>query len=398
MNRVTSISDTGQPTSAKQVDFSPAQSLRTDNAPYAANMNQYVRTSDAPTFSTVYTSDWFRATGGTGMYWQSYDTRVYSDTSDYVKSRSNYGWHLKDRSDNSRGYLYWDGGGFGLLHGGGGWSVRGNVNSEGGMLYGSWTANGDMRSPVFYDSQDTTYFFDGNDQTRAYRMNLSSGQVQASNNAGGRLRVSSFTNGESEINGNCHNIHLGPYSTRTGAGYYYAGIAIGGLMNYSGSTAYDVAPHIWLGAYYRDTPGSERSDFIIAVKSGVGTSGTGSDVPQVRVRVDYSGNLTATGDVTAYSDARVKENIKTIDNSLDIILKLRGVRYNRIDLENKKTKIGVIAQETELVLPEVVDKDTTGMYNVSYGNMAGLFIEAIKGQQRQIEDLKKQIIYLVENK
>ena len=111
-----------------------------------------------------------------------------------------------------------------------------------------------------------------------------------------------------------------------------------------------------------------------------------------RWQLDMSGNMTVAGDVTAYSDARVKENIITVDNALTKVLSLRGVYYNRIDSDDKKTKIGVIAQETLLVVPEVVNQDNDGMFNVSYGNLAGLFIEAIKEQQKEIEELKT-IIY-----
>jgi hypothetical protein len=111
-----------------------------------------------------------------------------------------------------------------------------------------------------------------------------------------------------------------------------------------------------------------------------------------RLQMDMSGNLTMAGDVTAYSDARVKENIVTVDNALNKVLALRGVYYNRIDSDDKKTKIGVIAQETLPIVPEVVNQDNDGMFNVSYGNLAGLFIEAIKEQQKEIEELKT-IIY-----
>jgi hypothetical protein len=110
-----------------------------------------------------------------------------------------------------------------------------------------------------------------------------------------------------------------------------------------------------------------------------------------RFQMDMSGNLTMAGDVTAYSDARVKENIVTVDDALNKVLALRGVYYNRIDSDDKKTKIGVIAQETLQVVPEVVNQDNDGMFNVSYGNLAGLFIEAFKEQQKQIEELKSII-------
>lgn len=110
-----------------------------------------------------------------------------------------------------------------------------------------------------------------------------------------------------------------------------------------------------------------------------------------RLQLDMSGNLTMAGDVTAYSDARVKENVETIKNALNKVLALRGVSYNRTDSDDKKTKIGVIAQETLQVVPEVVNQDNDGMYNVSYGNMGGLFIEAFKEQQKKIEAQDKII-------
>ena len=110
-----------------------------------------------------------------------------------------------------------------------------------------------------------------------------------------------------------------------------------------------------------------------------------------RFQMDMSGNLTMSGDITAYSDARVKTNIQTIENALDKTLALRGVSYNRTDSDDTKTKIGVIAQETLPILPEVVNQDNDGMYNVSYGNMAGLFIEAIKELNDKIAKLEAQL-------
>jgi hypothetical protein len=100
--------------------------------------------------------------------------------------------------------------------------------------------------------------------------------------------------------------------------------------------------------------------------------------------------FTATGNVTAFSDARVKTNIKTIDNALSKVLALRGVTYNRTDLEDKSEQIGVIAQEIKEVLPQVV-QETDGRYSVAYGNIVGVLIEAIKEQQAQIEELKSRL-------
>ncbi|MEK9894283.1 MAG: tail fiber domain-containing protein, partial [Pelagibacteraceae bacterium] len=104
-----------------------------------------------------------------------------------------------------------------------------------------------------------------------------------------------------------------------------------------------------------------------------------------------TGDFTATGNVTAYSDITLKKNIELIPNALDKVLNLRGVTYNRIDIENEPKQSGVIAQEVEKVLPEVVDTNEEGIKSVAYGNMVGLLIEAIKEQQQQIDELKRKL-------
>ena len=108
-----------------------------------------------------------------------------------------------------------------------------------------------------------------------------------------------------------------------------------------------------------------------------------------------SGNLSVAGTVTANSDRRIKKNIVTIDNALDKVLKLRGVTFQRTDTEDDKVLMGVVAQEVEEIIPEVVSlgdpDDPDSIKSVSYGNMVGVLIEAIKEQQLQIDELKKQI-------
>lgn len=111
-----------------------------------------------------------------------------------------------------------------------------------------------------------------------------------------------------------------------------------------------------------------------------------------RLQMDMSGNLTMAGNVTAYSDVRLKNNIETITDALTKVSRLRGVSFTRNDQEDTTRKhIGVIAQELEEVVPEVVFQDASGTKNVAYGNMIGLLIEAIKEQQRKIEELENRI-------
>jgi len=105
-------------------------------------------------------------------------------------------------------------------------------------------------------------------------------------------------------------------------------------------------------------------------------------------KLDVNGDIRATADVIAYSDARVKENVNTITDALAKVTSLRGVTYTRKDIDDKSEKIGVIAQEVLEVLPQVVSQDDEGQYSVAYGNMVGVLIEAIKEQQKQIDELK----------
>lgn len=109
-----------------------------------------------------------------------------------------------------------------------------------------------------------------------------------------------------------------------------------------------------------------------------------------RFQMDMSGNLTMAGNVTAYSDVRLKTNIHTIENALEKVMRMRGVSYERID--NGEKNIGVIAQEIKEVLPEVVmEREGEDQFmSVSYGNIVGVLIEAIKELKAEIEVLKGQ--------
>jgi hypothetical protein len=119
---------------------------------------------------------------------------------------------------------------------------------------------------------------------------------------------------------------------------------------------------------------------------------TTADNASIMMQVDGSGNFNATGDVTAYSDIRIKENILNIIDPLNKVLRLRGVSYNRIDTDDKSTKIGFIAQEVEKIVPEVVTYDKEqDRYGVSYGNITALLVEAIKEQQIKIDNLTIEV-------
>jgi hypothetical protein len=110
---------------------------------------------------------------------------------------------------------------------------------------------------------------------------------------------------------------------------------------------------------------------------------------------DQAGNFTATANVTAYSDERLKDNIEVIPDALNKVMQLNGVTFTRKD--NGERGTGLVAQNLQTVLPEAVLADKEGILSVAYGNTVGLLIEAMKEQQRQIETLRAEIAALKGN-
>jgi len=114
--------------------------------------------------------------------------------------------------------------------------------------------------------------------------------------------------------------------------------------------------------------------------------------------IAVTGAITATGDITAFytSDKNLKQNIVNIDNSLDKVSKLNGVYYNwtkealekNTHLKDEK-EVGVIAQDVEAVLPELVATREDGSKAVRYERLCAVLIESIKELKKEIEELKK---------
>lgn len=118
--------------------------------------------------------------------------------------------------------------------------------------------------------------------------------------------------------------------------------------------------------------------FTVSLTTGGVTMGHGLSV---------TGNITASGNVTGYSDARLKSDIEQIDGALDMLDQVRGVRFTM----NGERSIGVIAQELQAVAPELVheadDEDKT--LSVAYGNITGILIEAVKELRAEVAELKR---------
>ena len=126
-----------------------------------------------------------------------------------------------------------------------------------------------------------------------------------------------------------------------------------------------------------------------------GKVGIGTETPAEKL--DVHGNIAVNGSVVHTSDRRLKKDITDLDASLAKVLGLRGVNYYWKDTEkNSDLQTGVIAQELEVIFPELVNND--GEYkSVNYTGLIPLLIEAIKEQQKQI-DLLDSRITLIESK
>jgi hypothetical protein len=103
-------------------------------------------------------------------------------------------------------------------------------------------------------------------------------------------------------------------------------------------------------------------------------------------RLYVSGNIRATGTITANSDINLKKNLLKIENALEKVEQINGYTYE-FKSDDSKRHAGVIAQEIEGVLPEIVNKGNDGLLGVEYGNISALLIEAIKDLKSQNESL-----------
>ena len=122
--------------------------------------------------------------------------------------------------------------------------------------------------------------------------------------------------------------------------------------------------------------------------------------------ISAAGNLTMNGSITASSDRKLKTNIKTIQNALDMVSRMRGVYFDWIESGNQS--IGLIAQEVQEVIPELVLENVVKnppsfpgeempedrVLSVDYGKIVSVLIEAINEQQTQIEEQNKRIAFL----
>ena len=119
----------------------------------------------------------------------------------------------------------------------------------------------------------------------------------------------------------------------------------------------------------------------------------------IYLNVHGSGEITVNKAIVTSSDRTLKKNITTLENSLDKINMLRGVNFDWKDESRNikgKQKVGFIAQEIEVVIPELVNVDDD-VKSVNYSGMTAVLVEAMKEQQKMIKALQDEVAALKEN-
>lgn len=164
-------------------------------------------------------------------------------------------------------------------------------------------------------------------------------------------------------------------SNGTAADSIFINSVSGGLTMTSGSTV-NLATNNNTGAVNIGTLGNRT--ITLGVNSGTS-----------KVVIDAV-DVILTNGMTASSDIRLKENFEPLSNALELVSQLNGTYYTwKKDAgADKPRKLGFIAQEVEKVIPELVKTDSEGMKSVDYVSVVPILVEAIKHQQKQINELK----------
>ena len=116
----------------------------------------------------------------------------------------------------------------------------------------------------------------------------------------------------------------------------------------------------------------------------------GSAITALTLDMSAAGAATFNNDVTAFSDKRLKTDVTDIENALEKVQQMQGVYYRRNDVENAKMQVGVLAQDMEKILPEVVltADDEMQTKSVDYGKITSVLIEAVKELSAKVKELE----------
>jgi hypothetical protein len=271
------------------------------------------------------------------------------------------------------------------------------LNAGSAFVNDAWYSTPDTFNRFFFNSSGNTLFQTAPNSSFVFRN--SDTTTVCSITSAGVVNATSFT-GSLSGNATTASSCSGNAATATTAASCSGNAATASKLNTGNSLV--------TGAYYKSDDNihrfyfgtgasdTDRSTQILAGGGGFYFTNqtTGGNVLSITStgNVNVAGNLTATGDVTAFSDGRYKTNIVTINDALDKVRQMRGVYYHKEDdLDNRK--IGVIAQEMEAIIPEVIMTDASEdkKKSVAYGNLTAVLIEAIKTLAERLERLEEKL-------
>jgi hypothetical protein len=284
------------------------------------------------------------SSGGPAGTWWFYESMRHNNGSNYWGTQIAWGWEDNANRLQQRNVT---GGSFS------GWVEYLNTSDRtySGNLYMTGSirsTSSDMRAPIFYDQNDTGYYVN--------------------------------PNGTSYINA----LNIGP--TANGASY----------LNINGYNAYGGTGFHGFLTIYNTYASATNPQQYWRLNGAGGFEIVNSPYNAVLFTFTQGGDFTAAGNVTAYSDRKLKDNFEPIYDAIQKVMQLNGVTFTRIDKEDTTTRYaGLIAQDVEPVLPEAVQKNDTMSYgevlSVDYNGTIALLVEAIKEQQFQIIELKKEL-------
>ena len=224
-----------------------------------------------------------------------------------------------------------------------------------------------------------------NGQLIVDQVNINGNQIQP-NTANTNLKINGNGTGVVEVTGD-----MSVTGTVDGRDVSADGTKLDGIASGATNTA---APYYTSAIPVADG-GLTQNNFTNALLTKLNGIATGATAYTSNQATNTTSAVTfasvyATGNVTAYSDISLKKDVHTIDDALYKVTKLRGVSY--VNKVTKRKSIGVIAQEIEEVLPEVVEMTGDANYkSVAYGNIVGVLIEAIKELKTELDDVKKKL-------
>jgi hypothetical protein len=257
--------------------------------------------------------------------------------------------------------------------------IKGSVNVAAPSI-GNYGGNGDRI--VLWNGSSTSYPYALGIDGSTLWYSVPSGASHKFYIAGGEIiRFNSTGMGFGNTNPQSY-LHLGNCDLQGSAPILFFGKRLNSLSARTAFLGYNDDFFFCIG-----DAGSVNSSVVINQQFAIAYN-----APVLSFSISGTGFCTMQYGHTGASDERIKTNIRTIENALDKTLLLRGVNYNDIRIDPDQLRMGLIAQEVELIIPEVVHTDAnTTMKSIEYQNIVGLLVEAIKELNNKVSNLENII-------